>query len=471
MIHQRNSLLRLTLAGVVACLTVSCGGGNDGSGFSPPTLAPSCSVATERNFVLNTTREWYLFLELLPATIDPGSFATADDLLDALTAEARSQNKDRFFSFITSIQAEQQFLAQAESVGFGFSSVVREGTRLFLTQVFENSAAAEAGFLRGDEILAIGPSAANLTAVSVLLGTPDGLTTALGPGDPGVTRTFRVRTLGGTEVLRSPTKRTFSLNPVPTTSLIPRTGLDPVGYVNLRTFVSPADAALRAAFAQFRANDVRNVIVDLRYNGGGLVSTAEILGNLLAAQAVGDVLYRTRLNAQKTAEEETVLIRTDTNSIATLNIAFLATNASASASELVINSLSPYANVAIIGSSTFGKPVGQFAFDLRGCDTRLRLVTFKTENKDLVADYFDGLPGPNTKIRLCPAADDLTRAQGDPLETMTSNALSWINSPDVCPTMTAPGDEFATAAQQLPDVYYPRPPRPSPVQVLQPGTF
>ena len=54
-----------------------------------------------------------------------------------------------------------------------------------------------------------------------------------------------------------------------------------VGYLNLRTFISTADPQLRSAFAQFRAQGVTELIVDFRYNGGGLVSIADLMGDLL----------------------------------------------------------------------------------------------------------------------------------------------------------------------------------------------
>src|SRR3546814_5903402 len=76
----------------------------------------------------------------------------------------------------------------------------------------------------------------------------------------------------------------------------------------------------------------------------------------------------------------------------------------------------PYlgANMALVGTNTFGKPVGQFAFDLAACDDRLRLVAFKTDNADNQGDYFTGLASvfPNT----CRADDNIFIQLGDPSE-------------------------------------------------------
>jgi C-terminal processing protease CtpA/Prc len=445
-----------------ALLAAGCGGGG-GDGVA--TGNDPCGITAQKNLVFSRTSSDYLFLELLPSGVDPAQFADADDLLDAMTATARSQQKDRFFSHLASIAAEQQFFAGGESIGFGLSTKTDDpATRVFVTQVFAGSAAGDAQFTRGDEILQVGDSEATLVNVSTLLASPSGFTNALGPAQSGVTRVFRIRPLSGPDVNRTVTKRAFSLDPVPTVTVIPG-GARPVGYINFRTFVSPADNLLRQAFTTFNQQNVRDLIVDLRYNGGGLVSTAEILASLLAEQAANtnQLMHRTVFNSRRAPID--VRFRVETQALEPLTIAFLTTRSSASASELLINSLTPYANTVIVGEASFGKPVGQEAFDLQGCDTRLRLVTFKSVNRDGFGDYFTGLPPPSGFTdAFCEATDDLANAQGNPAEDMTSTALHWINN-NVCPTTVQ--KRGAARAEPLSDMPLPR--RPSPEQLYQPG--
>jgi carboxyl-terminal processing protease len=446
-------------------LVAACGGGGGDDGQA---ASDACGVAAEKNLVFTRTNSDYLFLELLPAGIDPAQFASADALLDAMTATARAQQKDRFFSHLASIAEEQQFFAGAQSVGFGLSTKTNTPpSRVFVTQVFEGSAAADAQFARGDEILQVGETAQTLRNVGELLSTPGGFTNALGPAQSGVTRVFLVRPVSGPEVTRSVTKRAFSLNPVASVGVIQRTGLTPVGYINFRTFVSPADNLLRNAFATFRSQNVRDVIIDLRYNGGGLVSTAEILGSLLAQQAASSnqLMHRTQFNSRRNPID--VRFRIEADAMEPLKIAFLSTGSSASASELLINSLTPYADTAIVGERSFGKPVGQEAFDLgSGCDTRLRLVTFKSVNRDGYGEYFTGLhPDSGFVDEFCAAPDDLASAQGDASEDMTAAALHWIDN-NVCP-VTPVQKLGAVQAETLSDMPLPR--RPSPQQLYQPG--
>ena len=85
----------------------------------------SCSATKQNNFVLEAAREWYLFQDLLPASIDIDDFATPELLLDELTSGARAEGKDRFFSYVTTPQADSSFLGEGEFIGFGFRTRVK----------------------------------------------------------------------------------------------------------------------------------------------------------------------------------------------------------------------------------------------------------------------------------------------------------------------------------------------------------
>jgi hypothetical protein len=109
-----------------------------------------------------------------------------------------------------------------------------------------------------------------------------------------------------------------------------------------------------------------------------------------------------------------------------MKIAFIGTRSSASASELVMNAALPYlgANAALIGENTFGKPVGQEAFDNAACDDRMRVLSFRTENASRQGDYFNGLASKFQST--CRATDDLTKQLGDPQEAMIKVSLDFL---------------------------------------------
>jgi hypothetical protein len=168
-------------------------------------------------------------------------------------------------------------------------------------------------------------------------------------------------------------------------------------------------------------------VVDYRYNGGGLVSIAELMGDLLGAnRSRQDVFSFTTFRPEKSQFNETRFFNPQPQSIAPTKIAFIGTRATASASELVINAFIPYlgANEALIGDNTFGKPVGQIAVDRAACDDRLRVLAFATLNANRQGDYFDGLA---SKVQVsCRAPDDFTRQLGDPAEGSIRTSLDYL---------------------------------------------
>lgn len=408
-----------------------------------------CSTDNQKASLLQVVGDWYLYPELLPA-VDPSRYAGTADLLDALTANARAAEKDRYWSYVTTLSAQQQFFSEGTAVGFGFGYVVR-GSQLFVAQVYPGSAAADASFLRGDEITAIGNDAASLVPAADLIAAGT-IGQAIGPSTAGLSRTFDVTPRGGSPVPRTATKRSFDLDPV-RWAVIDRDTLPPAGYLLLRTFITPADAKLRQAFAAFKAAGVTDVIVDVRYNGGGLVDTAELLADLLGGGLGGTPMFAMRNNSRHAASDRTYGFLEQAETFAPPRIAFILTGASASASELVPNVMEAYkgASVALVGRQSYGKPVGQRGFVSAECDAVAYLVSFRLTNAQGDGDYFKGLPSASFSGCGILADDDLGHELSDPLETSTAAALEWMRT-GTCPaTMTplalAAGDRYPQAAQ------------------------
>jgi C-terminal processing protease CtpA/Prc len=377
-------------------------------------------------------REDYLYPELL-TTVDPAAL-TLQQFIDAMTAQARAQGRDKAgFSYVTSIREEDALRNSGATAGFGIRlSYEQAPNTAFVMEAYETAPAFAAGIDRGTELLAIGTSSTNLRLVSEIIAAEgaQGLINALGPNTAGLSRTLRVRSAAGAESTVTISKADYSLDPISDRNgtRIIEDGGRRVGYVNLRTFsVQSADADLRQAFRNFRAQGVTEVVVDLRYNGGGLVSIAELFTNLLGGQRQSsDVLSRTVFNARNSGSNRTSFFQPQPESIAATKVAFIGTDWTASASELVMNALIPYLgeNTALIGGNTFGKPVGQIARDRAECDDRARIMAFKTENRDRNGDYFGGLA--SSFRATCRAADDLRRPMGDPAEASTRAALDFL---------------------------------------------
>ncbi|MDB5686565.1 MAG: peptidase [Rhizorhabdus sp.] len=459
-------LRRSVVALMALALTLpGCGGGSDsggggsfssGGGTTTPTPTPTptpsaCSLRSRQDWAAAQLREWYLFPETLPTTLDPTPYATVDAYIDALTATARAQRRDRFFTYLTSIAGENAYYNSGSSAGFGIRlSVDPDQRRLFVSEAFEGAPALTAGIDRGAEIVAIGTSATNLRTVSDIFAAEgsDGISNALGPSTTGTSRLLRISDAGGIRNV-SVTKTDYTLTPVSSRygARIIDDGGRRIGYVNLRTFINTAESALRDAFAQFRAAGITDIIVDLRYNGGGLVSTAELLGDLMGRDRfTSEVFDFTTFRSEKSSSNSTRFFAPQSQSVAPTKIAFIGTGGTASASELVINAFIPYLRerAGLIGANTYGKPVGQIALDRAACDDRLRVIAFATQNSARQGNYFDGLAG--TVAASCQAADDLSHAMGDAQESSTRQALDFLAGRSCTPIAPPPSTAVAEAA-------------------------
>lgn len=395
--------MRVTVAWLIAALT-----------FLVPSLAQAqsgprnCTRTSQNLFVRDVLDEYYLWYQELPR-INPSNYASPEAYLEAV----RYRPLDNTFSYITSRAANDAFYGESQFVGFGFSTQTSE-TELNVLQVFPDSPASEGGMSRGDRIFEInGRTVADL----VRAGT---IGTAFGANSEGVSAAVAVRSREGVERRITMTKRVVT---IPTVSLTRTFQVDgrTVGYLLFRNFVNPSYAALDEAFAALREARATEVVVDLRYNGGGLVDVAVHLGGLVGGTFTqGRVFAEFRHNDRNTALNETLRFESPAQALGLSRLVVITTRASASASELLINSLRPHLPVVVIGDATYGKPVGQYGFDF--CDKVLAPVSFSLVNADGQGDYFGGI-SPT-----CTAADDIEHDLGAADEASLGEALFYIRT-------------------------------------------
>ncbi len=428
---QIKLVRKLSVLFTAAALT-ACGGGGDG-GLVPPAASDPCSLAGQKQFVLDNMQFWYLWNDRLPATVDLDGFATPDAVVEFLSSfsppDSGGQPVDRF-SFINTVEADQQFFGEGRFEGFGFSSRFEAADDLRLARVFESSPAFAAGLRRGQRILALdGRTIAQIEAA-------EGVGAVL---DNNATLTFRMQRQDASQFDAIITKDIVTIDAVPQWRVIDGAGGTKIGYVELATFISTAAPQLDAAFAEFLSQGVTELIVDLRYNGGGLVSIAELLADYIdGAGANGLVFSKTLFNADRAADNNSEeLFESIANALDVNNVVFIATRGTASASELVANGLVTDAAVTIVGDSTFGKPVGQIGLEF--CEKLLRPTAFQTVNSLDFGDFFNGLPVD------CPAADDLSVAVGADADPNLVAALAFLNT-GACPVTSVSGDAAKPAA-------------------------
>jgi len=485
MARTRQSVATVTLA---ALMLASCGGGGEsstGGSGGPVTVTPTptptatCALAARQAFAKAVIDEWYLFPNDVASGVSPASHSNVPSYIDALVAPARALNKDRYFTYLTSIAEENAFYASGSSAGFGVRLTYDPvNQRIVIAEAYEAAPAFAAGIDRGTAIVAIGTSSGNLRSVSSIVAAEGtaGLTNALGPNDPGVSRVLRITDVSGTRDV-TVAKADYSLDPISDRygAKIIAEGGRSYGYINLRSFITSANAQLREAFLNFRNQGVTDVIIDFRYNGGGLVSTAELMGDLLGRnRSSSEVFSQTNFRPSKSVENERHFFTAQPESIAPTRIAFIGTSSTASASELVINSMLPYlgTNMTLVGSNTYGKPVGQIALDKAECDDRMRVVAFATGNSTGASNYYDGLAPKITNS--CAASDDLTLPLGDPREASVRAAINFLSG-NSCTTRIADASAGAAArssrAAAPPTQDMLTPEQPSAAQRELPGLF
>ena len=196
-----------------------------------------------------------------------------------------------------------------------------------------------------------------------------------------------------------------------------------IGYFVYNSFlgnINQISAEYARVFNHFASAGISNLIVDLRYNGGGYLSLQEQLANyLITSNAQGSVMFKQMYNNNHSHENSTVIFN-KLGSLQLNKIYFIVSNSTASASELLINNLKPYMDVRLIGNSnTHGKPVG--FFPIENGEWYVFPVSFKTINKNGEGNYYNGLI-PNALV-----ADGLDKDWGDVEESSLASAIRNIN--------------------------------------------
>ena len=180
------------------------------------------------------------------------------------------------------------------------------------------------------------------------------------------------------------------------------------GYLMYNQFTSTFDDELNQVFANFKSNNIDNLILDLRYNSGGSVNSALLISSLITGQFTDQVFSTEQWNSEiqnywLNNDPEYLINRfvSNANSLNLNRVFIITSRSSASASELVINCLKPYIDVIQIGTNTYGKYQASVTlydspdFSLNGVNPShtyaLQPLVLKTLNSQGVTDYYDGL--------------------------------------------------------------------------------
>ncbi|TVQ90475.1 MAG: hypothetical protein EA393_05865 [Bacteroidetes bacterium] len=351
--------------------------------------------------------DWYFWNENIP-NINLSSYSDIFEVLEAI----RYRPLDRW-SFIIPWDEFLAFFMDSRIIGYGIGTSWDSNGKLRISFIHNTVEMYELGVRRSWIIEAI-----NGTTLTQGMN----ISQMLGPNQVGISNTFLFRKPDNTTVEFTLQKKDIVTNTVLHHQIIDLDGLK-VGYMVLQSFRSPTEDELKVVFEDFYDAGIDELILDMRYNGGGLTSIATQLASLIAGPGLTDIPFsKTVYNANKSEEHNRTTNFLDLeNSLGINRLITIATRGTASASEMIINGLRPHMEVYVVGNTTYGKPMGANVFNY---DDRWALapITFKTKNANDEGDYFDGIAVD------IPAPDDLTRMFGDPEETSLQQALSFIIS-------------------------------------------
>ncbi|SDB24294.1 C-terminal processing protease CtpA/Prc, contains a PDZ domain [Flavobacteriaceae bacterium MAR_2010_188] len=290
------------------------------------------------------------------------SFDTPEELFESLIYQR--ETVDRFSLIVDDYVAlEQQLSGVYKTNGLEYFLYLEPGSNdnvfVIVRLVLHDSPAEEAGIERGDIITGINGIELNRDNYIDLLFGSDSFTLNFGNYDDNGTDILEDDTVTSNSESITLAARTLNENPVYQTNIFEVDGKK-VGYLVYNGFTNEYDNQLNDAFGFFKSNNVEELILDIRYNGGGSVQSASYLGSMITGQFNGDVFSKLVYNdnLQSLNSEYKFSSSFGGNSINSLGldrVYVIATGNSASASELLINSLGAYINVIHVGSNTVGK--------------------------------------------------------------------------------------------------------------------
>jgi len=463
---------------------VSCGGGG-GGGSGPPVgggntwragvyqpssnfdalcVNPRAGTADRRgtrtdenNWLRSVTNELYLWYGEVTDR-DPSLYATDQyfDLLKTNAVTASGQPKDKFhFTYDTAVWEALSQSGTESGYGAEFAILAGAPPRRIVVAFTEPGSPAGMQLARGDEILQVdGADAVNGNTQAIV----DVLNAGLFPDSNGENHSFLVRDVGGTTRTVNMSSQTITRVPVPiVTTFDSQSG--PVGYIQFNDHIAIAEDDLENAITTLKNDNVTDLILDLRYNGGGYLDMASELAYMIAnttltsGRTFEKLVFNDKNPTRDPVTGETLsptlfhstsqgFVGAPGRTLPTLNldrVYIIAGPGTCSASESIINSLRGVSvQVYLIGSTTCGKPYGFYPMD--NCGTTYFSIQFRGENAANFGDYSDGFSPANqtgtvgVSVQGCSVADDFSHDLGEADEGRIAAALAFrASNNQTCP--------------------------------------
>lgn len=419
------------------------------------------NALNEKLWLRSWTNNTYLWYDEVDDN-DPIDFSISD-YFSQLKTDFRTDSgsfKDNFhFS-----QGTEQYLTRTQggmTFGYGISWEFVQATaprRLIVRYTEPGSPAEMAGIRRGDELLAID----NIDFINTQNAEEiDAINAALFPSSIGKKVNFTVLKPNAAQSNYQLTAQNVVLSPVQNSKIL-TTEIGAVGYMQFNNHIQSAQRQLIAGINLFIQNNIQALVVDMRYNGGGLLSMASQLAFMVTGSAqtngltfdqlqfnnkhptfdpiTGRRLQATPFYNREIDYEQSIFTTNALPSLGLNTVYVLSSNATCSASEAFINGLRGInIEVVLIGDTTCGKPYGFYPQD--NCGTTYFTIQFQGSNQRGFGEYADGfIPTPTptfeADVQGCVVADDFAHSLGEPHEAMLNAAINHIQSGQ-CPVQAS----------------------------------
>jgi carboxyl-terminal processing protease len=369
-----------------------------------------------RDNLYDFMNEIYLWYKEMPVVVKE-NFSDPYELLNAM----RYLPVDRW----SYLQTYDEYIDQSTGsfVGHGIRLGLDPTSKVRIVQIYNNSSLYSKGVRRGWIIKKI-----NGTDLAPILIARDweAYDQLLGPPEAGVTNTFLFEIPDGRDSTITSTKSSFILNTVLLyDTLHLKSGI--AGHLVYDQFIPPSNQEFETAFAFFKQNNITDLIVDLRYNGGGDLNVLVNLASYIAGDSKINLPYlKLTCNDKNTAYNETFSFKSVASALNLTKLITICTRYTTSASEDLINGLKPYLDVICIGDTTNGKPVGMFGKQFKTY-YMFWPIAFSIVNSADQGEFYDGF-APEKYV-----PDDITHDWSDRNELCLKEAIYYLENGAVSP--------------------------------------
>lgn len=374
---------------------------------------PKITPAEARDSLYYLMNIWYYWNRSMPV-VNPADYDDPYELMDAM----RYRELDRW-SFVIDYD-DNEALMKGTFVGHGYMLGIDGDQNARIAMIYPNSPLFKKGVRRGWVVRQINGS--NI-AEAVISGDEEEYNRIMGPSEAGIVNNFLFEPPDAPATTISDTKSTFTVNSVilyDTLNL--KSGK--TGHLVFDSFIEPSENELAVAFGFFRSQNVTDLILDLRYNSGGLLNIAQLLASYIAGNdqfAAQDVFTNLIYNEDMKGYNDYYSFLPTAYPLNLNRIVVITSDMTASASEVVINGLRPFTQVITIGETTEGKPVGMMGWDIDRAYV-FWPVTFELKNSLNEGGYFDGI-APDARV-----ADDITRDFDNRDELCLKEAIHYLEN-------------------------------------------